>query len=164
MLFVILDIKGLSLHDWLHWIWLLYKLINPCWLAWHLAVVSHWRIMVGRWSSPMAQAFMWIHLEKTFFSTLRISSRQVDCSWSSSAQVGCLSLWGWWLCWLEMPLGTLSRRGSCGTVLPSVPSKPEKQASNLSATAFCLNDFGIAICNSVIWIFPSVKWRVFYHS
>lgn len=58
MLLVIIDIKGSSLHDWLRWTWFI--LINLRRLAWHLAVVSHTRIMVDRWSSPLAHAFKWI--------------------------------------------------------------------------------------------------------
>lgn len=50
---------------------------------------------------------------------------------------------------LRIPLGTLSRRGSCGIVPPSLRSKPENLASNLSAATFYLNDVGQGICISL---------------
>lgn len=66
ILLIILDTKGSSLHDWLN----LVLLINLCWLAWHLAVVSHSKITVDRWSGPMAHASMWIkQFEEDFFSS-----------------------------------------------------------------------------------------------
>lgn len=101
VLLIILDIKGSSLHNGLPWTWFI--LINLCRLAWHLAVVSHTKITVDKWSDPMAHHPCGSNnLEKTFFF---FSESQVGCTLETDGLqllilrscFGCLGPWGWQL-------------------------------------------------------------------
>lgn len=151
ILLIILDIKGSSLHDWLHWTWFI--LINLCWLAWYLAVVSHTKITVDRWSDPMAHAFMWIKQFGENFFFLIISSRMpLRDRWAAvnHPQIllwmpGFLRVPAEW----QDPFRHTVQRGSCGIVPPLLHSKLENLASDLSTATFYLNDFGQVICISL---------------
>lgn len=153
VLLIILDIKGSSLHNGLPWTWFI--LINLCRLAWHLAVVSHTKITVDRWSDPMAHHPCGSNnLEKTFFFfLLRISSRMhLRDRWIAVTHPqillwmpGSLRVTAEW----QDPFRSAIQRGGCGIVPPLLHSKLENLASELSTATFYSNDLGQVICFSL---------------